>query len=396
MTILLWAILGIAAWPAPSHAAIQDSLPARTTSSRTGLVPWTPRDSSLTSRLRQMARSVDTGTILISGEPPTALSTASSAVPVGPAYAGTCFYIDSVSVTRGTTNCPPDLMTTTSFGRWIYFIESPPGSGIEKPNCRVRLTVRAIQLDGGHNHSGIRPAGAPFDTTGNTGFDGDQFRIPHRWPQVGGPLEIRFWCLDDSCGSTDSSQVDFVYCLEAAPLVPPAACPPCIGTPFNAPAIPFSLMAPSADYDLVGLTSEHQVNHYGLAAMQSALAATASAWNAKFPGSTKKLAFNDQSLIYGGVFDIKADWQSPRHCGHRAGMECDFRTQHLGAALPFPPPPESRYLREAYLLLKKNHFTIAPEAGGSGGTKPHWHLKYYGHGTFRGPGSTLTTEPVIP
>lgn len=395
MILLFLAILGTAVWPVRLSAASAISLPAQEHLSHSGLVPWAPRDTLLSSRLRQMARSVDTGTILISGEAPSLLTTASSAAPDGPAYAGTCFYIDSVSVTKGTT-CPTDLRTTTSFGRWIYFIESPPGSGIDKPNCRVRLTVRAIQLDGGHNHSSTRPAGVPFDTTGNTGFDGDQFRIAHRWPQVGGPLEIRFWCLDDSCGSTDSSQVDFVYCLEAAPLVPPAACPPCSGTPFNTPAIPFSLMAASAAYDLVGTTGEHPVNHYGLAAMQSALAATAGAWNAKFPGSTKKLAFNDQSLIYGGVFDLHQDWKSPGHCGHRAGMECDFRTQHLGAALPIPPPPESRYLREAFFLLKQNHFTIGPEKGGPGGTKPHWHLKYYGHGTFRGPGSTLTTEPVIP
>ena len=364
------------AWPALADESVRLNDQA---------VRWSPRDPELAARFRQMAKMEGGSTVLVSAEAPFA---------AGPSvdYAGTCFYVDSVSAIRGLVRCPADLKTTTSFGRWIYYIESPPGSGISKPNCQVRLTVRAIQLDGGHNHSSTRPAGAPFDTTGNTGFDGDQFRIPHRWPQVGGPLQIRFWALHDSCGSTDSSQVDFVYCLAAAPLVPPAPCPPCVGTPFNIPAPEFPLMAPGSNYDLVGDIPPHPVNHYGLAGMQSALAAVASEWKAQFPNAvtTKKLAFNDMSLMYGGVFDINQNWVSPGHCGHRAGMECDFKTTHLGPAVPVPPLPERKFLRVAWQLLQKHKFTVHPET-----VRPHWHVKYYGCGTFRGPGSTLTTHPVV-
>lgn len=350
---------------------------------------WQPPSSSTSTSPREAARSEEDGTILVSGMLPRPFVAASNDSQTI-SYNGICTYIDSVSAIRGLTRCPADLKVTTSFGRWIYFLcQNPPNCTISKPNCQVRLTVRAIQLDGGHSHSSTRPAGAPFDTTGNTGFDGDQFRIPHRWPQVGGPLQIRFWALHDTCGSTDSSNVDYVYCLAAAPLVPAFPCPPCTPSQFNIPAVAFPVMAASANYDLIGNPpgSIHPGNHYGLRAMIDSLASAAAAFRAKFP-TGPKLAFNDMSLLYGGVFDLNANWLSPGHCGHRAGMECDFRTFHLGSTPILPP--SSKYLAEAHRLLRARHFTIHPEK-----KPPHWHLKYYGPGTYRGPGSTLTNQPVV-
>lgn len=102
------------------------------------------------------------------------------------------------------------------------------------------------------------------------------------------------------------------------------------------------------------------------------------------------IAFSDMSLMYGGVFDINQNWISPGHCGYRVGMEFDFKTTHLGPAVPVPPPAERKFLRVAWQLLQKHKFTVHPET-----VRPHWHVKYYGCGTFRGPGSTLTTHPVV-
>ncbi len=258
------------------------------------------KESPTEPRIVGAARSEEDGTVLISTSDLGTFRAYQSRAAPGPLYTGTCYYIDSVSVINPGAGCDTVPKNYTSFGRWIFYIcTDPPNCTNVVPNCNVRLTVRAIQGDGFHFHGDPnRPMGAPIDTSGTTGFDGLQFRIPFRWPQVAGPLEIRFFATS-SCGPTDSSAVDWVYCLEAAPLVPSAPCPPCTGTPFNIPAVEFPLLPIGPDYDLTGMTPIHPLNHYGLRGMVDSLVSAARAFRTKFPTGTK-MGFNDMSLAYGG------------------------------------------------------------------------------------------------
>jgi hypothetical protein len=340
------------------------------------------------------ARSEETGALLIGGPHPRMVLPSGEVFKLISPLVGNCYYIDSVSVIippnlpKPNKDCgdPSVYHPYLSVGRWEYFICKNGNCNTPQAGCRVKLKVRAVQFEGGHSHDANRPTGAPSDTLGDTGLDGERFRIIHRWPQVGGALAIYFWALDDSCGGsagTDSTTIDWVYCLEAAPLAPSPEL-----SRINIPPISFPALGGGADYDTVGQTGSHPDNHYGLQAMVDSLVPLAHAFRVRFP-SGPKVAYNDMSLIYGGVFDTHQNWQSPGHCGHRVGMEVDFKTTHLG---PTPALPlSSKYLRYALKAIKERKFSVHPELN-----PPHWHLKYYGHGTFRGPGSTLTTEPVVP
>ena len=95
------------------------------------------------------------------------------------------------------------------------------------------------------------------------------------------------------------------------------------------------------------------------------------------------------TIFGGGVFDeLNLKWKPP-HCGHRAGMEMDFGIKNLNET----------HRRTADEMLKARKFKVLPESvrvhvkiAGRDTTikvQDHWHLKYAGPNTYKGPGSTL-------
>jgi hypothetical protein len=100
---------------------------------------------------------------------------------------------------------------------------------------------------------------------------------------------------------------------------------------------------------------------------------------AQFADSTgAKLGFNDMSLPRGGTFDLNSNWSPPGHCGHQVGNEVDFRNKLLSATNQ----------RIAPFFFEKHNFVPKPELVGT--AREHWHTKYYGPGTYLGPGNTLS------
>jgi len=70
---------------------------------------------------------------------------------------------------------------------------------------------------------------------------------------------------------------------------------------------------------LIGQTSSHPENHYGTENTLWTLLDLAMGY---FETENGTVRINDISLIWGGLFDIKANWASP-HRSHRIGKNVD-------------------------------------------------------------------------
>jgi hypothetical protein len=203
------------------------------------------------------------------------------------------------------------------------------------PNVNVRLEATAVANSGGHDHHDAnRPngslggsGGTPNVVTGNTGTTGFVFGFTAA--EISGSHEIAATCTDCTPDGPNTVRV-MVSGLQE--------------------------LGPGADYDLVGDTTPHPRNHYGTASLIASLRILAQAYAQAFPGN--RLAYNDMSLEFGGLFDIRADWRPP-HRSHRLGTDVDLR---------LVPPGQRQALR--HLIRQSGIGTILVE-----NNPPHWHLR---------------------
>jgi len=108
------------------------------------------------------------------------------------------------------------------------------------------------------------------------------------------------------------------------------------------------------NYDLIGVTDTHSDNHYGTVSMNGSLVSLADSYANAFPG--QRLAYNDMSLEYGGLFDINGTW-APPHSSHRFGVDADLRLV-----------PAERRLRLHQLITAAGISRVIVEGN-------HWHLR---------------------
>jgi hypothetical protein len=201
------------------------------------------------------------------------------------------------------------------------------------PNVNVRLEATAVANSGGHSHHDAnRPngslggsGGTPNVVTGNTGTTGFVFGFTAA--EISGSHEIAATCTDCTQDGPDTVRV-MVSGLQE--------------------------LGPGADYDLIGQTTPHPENHYGTASLIASLRILAQAYAKAFPGN--RLAYNDMSLEFGGLFDIAAGWRPP-HRSHRLGTDVDLR---------LVPARQRQALR--HLIRQSGIGTILVEGD-------HWHLR---------------------
>jgi hypothetical protein len=203
-------------------------------------------------------------------------------------------------------------------------------TGLTINNCTVNISPQPQANSGGHQHDDpSRPKGMFQPTTGNTGTSG--LATTYTSPEVSGVINV-------TLTGTDPNGV---------PLVPSTFT---IGVQIDG----LIALAAGANFTLVGQTATHPDNHYGLGTMNATLANLADSYAAAFPGQT--LAYNDMSLVTGGLFDIGAGWSKP-HVSHRFGNDADLR---------FPPPTQRRRARQ---LIYASGITLIIIEG------DHWHLR---------------------
>jgi hypothetical protein len=75
-------------------------------------------------------------------------------------------------------------------------------------------------------------------------------------------------------------------------------------------------------YSLVGQTNTHPSNHWVIPEFKTDLEDIGKLWKQRCPKSDP-LYYNDASLKWGGLFDIKGNWTSP-HDGHDTGVHIDI------------------------------------------------------------------------
>lgn len=176
--------------------------------------------------------------------------------------------------------------------------------------------------DGGHqNHVGARPQGSYSRTAVRTDSNGDASSV-YTAPIFGGTTRI----VITASGTDDHADADMEIKVPAlASLAVPAA---------------------TDGYVRVGSSESgntyHPNGHFGTAAANTGLQQIAADYRGtafpqpQFPNGQpedRKLRYNDQSLIWGGKFDITPSfnappppsWRDGAHSEHRVGINCDVR-----------------------------------------------------------------------
>ena len=96
-----------------------------------------------------------------------------------------------------------------------------------------------------------------------------------------------------------------------------------------------SALGANSNYALIGSTTTHPSNHFGVLAFNTNLTNLAAAYHNEFP-ALDVIGVNDMSLVRGGLFDIDANWQQD-HIEHRLGINTDIRANDCFGRRNFIP-----------------------------------------------------------
>jgi hypothetical protein len=137
-------------------------------------------------------------------------------------------------------------------------------------------------------------------------------------------------------------------------------------------------------YILTGMTSIHPYNHYVTSSFGETLKEIGKEWKQICPQS-KPLEYNDASLPWGGLFDIKGNWQPP-HRGHRYGVEIDISKRRI-----------RKGNREKVIRMMCKYAIVYSEGDGPNEV-PHYHLvsKNAPQEVFKELEEMIKQEKIIP
>jgi len=221
---------------------------------------------------------------------------------------------------------------------------------------------------GGHvaaQHTGERPRGTLAATRGTTDGNG-VFRTTFRAPIFNSPSRIEV-----TSGSASTGLNVFIY-VEG-----------------------LSELGAGTNYNLIGCanTPAHPcgTNHWGTTAANQGLVEIASDYKNEYYANqdipdASKLAYNDQSLPYGGKFDLDHRWSSANaeHAEHRVGINCDTRSGNI---------PGERWTRLNEIFVNRGSTRTNDETGTR---SPHWHLRFeFGTAQARAKRAASTVVPEV-
>jgi len=186
----------------------------------------------------------------------------------------------------------------------------------------------------GHQHTADMPPVEFFERHCHLQVPGNQQVLwPWRSPYFASRLKVTFlysgWCQGENVETLDSGVTELVEII------------------------------PGPDYSLVGSTPSHRFNHFGRSEALEALKKIAADYRRDFPKNSK-IAINDISLMWGGLFDIKSDWNPP-HQSHRWGYQADVRITNI-------PAGDQAALKK---IMENNGARVLIETN-----PPHFHLDF--------------------
>ncbi len=166
----------------------------------------------------------------------------------------------------------------------------------------VVLTATVDKTSGGHEgtHNPDRPVGSLSPSSGNSS-------LPFSFgaPAPAGTHTVTAKCTDDSCGAAEGNVKVWV---SLQPLL----------TDPN-----YVLIKPNADQN-------HPSNHHVTGTTQQKISGLAADYHKRFP-IDPLLHLNDASLVWGGLFDLAANWsgQPYGHSTHRKGTDIDVQAHEF-------------------------------------------------------------------
>jgi hypothetical protein len=192
--------------------------------------------------------------------------------------------------------------------------DGQPAAGVS-----FHLKVDAVPQSGGHLHgddnaverrgtlSGIGPEITP--TTAANGIAGFTFD----GTAVSGILKFTAWCENRTCSQQGPNTIDVkIEGLEPLPAWPGL----------------YGLIGSYPD----GNNSPHPGNHYLTPAAIENAQWLAIIYATEY-SSAPRLLYNDASLEWGGVFDLRKNWYTP-HAEHQRGTVIDVKANHTPVGIP--------------------------------------------------------------
>ena len=199
--------------------------------------------------------------------------------------------------------------------------------------CDLSITLQRVPNSGSHDHDDpSRPLGRFEPASGNSGSDAI-LETTYFSPEVSGVVSLT------ATGVGPQGQIFGPLNLTIGVRVPG-----------------LKDLGPGANYNLIGQTPIHPVNHFGTPQFDGKLVKVANLYAAAFPGN--KLNYNDISLPLGGIFDLDANWL-PLHVSHRFGVDVDMRLVALA----------QRHKLD-HIIKRAGISTIFKKK-----EPPHWHLR---------------------
>jgi hypothetical protein len=129
------------------------------------------------------------------------------------------------------------------------------------------------------------------------------------------------------------------------------------------------------NYVLIGTSVPHPGNHWGTALANTGLVQIANDYkNTFYPHpmpipQNDKLHYNDQSIVWGGKFDLANGWgNGGSHAEHRRGINCDVRCCSNPGNVP-----QTRRAQLNQIFINRGSTDTNDETGTNA---PHWHLRF--------------------
>lgn len=216
-------------------------------------------------------------------------------------------------------------------------------------NRAVTLRLVPIANSGGHvdaSHTGARPSGQLRRSTGTTNANGE-FSTTYTPSHIAGIVDIRATVAGGS--TTAFGMMTRVLGL-------------------------FQLPGGATNYELIGATASHPDGHWGTTAANNGLIQIANDYEALFFSQTAmtqndRLHYNDQSLVWGGKFELAAGWgNNGGHMEHRRGINCDVRCCTNPGNVP-----QTRWVDLNRMFTNAGSTDTLDETGTA---QPHWHLRF--------------------
>lgn len=214
----------------------------------------------------------------------------------------------------------PDMPQYGNRTEVIVKVTTPSGRPIS--GYPVVLQARGVPGSGGHDHDGNRPIGNFQQNNGQTNENGE-FRTFYYASQFGGIERIIAY------GGEIRDSADLTVRVPGLILLPETQYYIKIGGTcyHHGPSL----------YPIPQECKIPDHNHWGTSDLVDALYAIALNYVQK---GGEKIYINDMSLPYGGLFDIRGNWQSP-HRTHRTGTNADVSGGGPGGSFMLPDTMEN-------------------------------------------------------